>query len=171
MWRNYIVRGAVNTKGYGERLLKDIRPEQFARKAAVNGKVIDLNHPAFNYGHLCLYPAQLAKMMDLATTDMEVPDSYWDLFKVGSPCIDDVNGSVYPAMDELTQRFTKSYSAIIEAFPTAKSDVFDRELEEPGRRERFGTVGGFVSYILLAHPQSHFGQVSAWRRCMGLGAA
>ena len=34
---------------YAERLLNDVKPEQFARFAVVNGKVIESNHPAFVY--------------------------------------------------------------------------------------------------------------------------
>ena len=62
-------------------------------------------------------------------------------------------------------------SAILERVRAAPQDKMEMILENSSRRERFGTHGAFVVYVLLAHPQTHLGQLSVWRRCIGLGAA
>ena len=51
-----IAAAAKITRGYGERILVGVTAQQFARKATVNGKVIDANHPAWVFGHLATYP-------------------------------------------------------------------------------------------------------------------
>jgi hypothetical protein len=35
----------------------------------------------------------------------------------------------------------------------------------------FPTIGGAVNFLLVGHVQMHLGQVSTWRRVMGLGSA
>lgn len=167
----YVRPGAIAARSYAERLLKDITPQQFARVPVVGGVALVMNHPAFVFGHLSLYPMQLAEMTGISAKGMEVPATYQDLFKLGAVCDDDPSGTLYPAMHELTNAFFTGTDALIAALPSIAPYVFDTPLENPSRRERFGTVGAFLAYILLAHPQTHLGQISAWRRCMGLGPA
>lgn len=167
----YVRPGAIVTRGYAERLLNGINPEIFARYPVVNGAHVTINHPAFVFGHLALYPSIIAEMTGISTKGMEIPASYPDLFKMGVPCQDDPTGTIYPAMDEIVNAFFSGTDALIAALDSISPESLDLPLENPSRRERFGTVGGFLTYILLAHPQTHLGQVSGWRRCMGLGPA
>jgi hypothetical protein len=167
----YVRPGANVTRGYAERLLKDVTPDIFARHPVVNGKVVTINHPAFVFGHLALYPTLIAEMTGISNKGMEIPANYAALFMMGTPCHDDPTGTIYPAMNELVQTFFTSTDTLIAALDTIPLDRLDTPLENPSRRERFGSVGGFLTYILLAHPQSHLGQISGWRRCMGLGPA
>ena len=167
----YVKPGAIATKGYAERLLKDVSPEIFARFPSVEGVEIKINHPAFVFGHLSLYPVQLAEMVGVSTVGMEVHPSYAELFKMGVECVDDPEAIIYPPMRELTETFFSATEALIDSLERIDPESLDRPLENPSRRERFGTVGAFLTYILQAHPQSHLGQISGWRRCMGLGPA
>lgn len=167
----YVRPGAVVTRGYAERLLKDVTPEIFARHPVVNGKLVTINHPAFVLGHLALYPILIAEMTGISAKGMEIPANYADLFTMGAPCHDDLTGTIYPAMSELVRTFFTATDTLIASLDAIPLDRLDMPLENPSRRERFGTVGGFLTYILLAHPQSHLGQISGWRRCMGLGPA
>ncbi|MEY4668960.1 MAG: hypothetical protein RL518_1659 [Pseudomonadota bacterium] len=165
----YIRPGALVTRGYAERLLQGISPTIFGRYPVVNGTQIASNHPAFVFGHLALYPTLIAELSGISTRGMEIPASYPDLFKMGVPCHDDPSGTIYPPMEEIVNAFFRGTDALIASLDSIAPEALDILLEHPSRRERFGTVGAFLAYILLAHPQSHLGQVSAWRRCMGLG--
>jgi hypothetical protein len=166
---NYILPGAKQVRAYAERLTKGIPANLAATKPVVEGKVIELNHPAFVFGHLSLYPVQIAKMLALPF-EMEIPETYPALFKIGTPCLDDREGKIYPAFDELCTHFFRATDQLLNVFSQVDPINLDKELEDPGRRERFGTVGAFAAYILQAHPQVHLGQVSSWRRCVGLGS-
>jgi hypothetical protein len=168
---DFVLPGAKATITYAERLLAGVSGEIFARKPSVSGTRVDINHPAFIFGHLSTYPVQIAEMLELDTASMAVPPKYFEQFKAGCPCHDDTEGTIYPSMSELTERYFSTYRALLAALPGAREELYAKELTEPSRRERFGTVGAFTTYILLAHPQSHLGQMSGWRRCMGLGPA
>lgn len=168
---DFVRPGAVAARGYAERLLKDVTPQLFARFPVVEGTTITINHPAFVFGHLSLYPVQLAEMSGISSKGMEIPSSYMDLFKMGVACLDDPSNAIYPSMEELTNAFFSRTDALISSLDSISQDALEQPLENPVRREKFGTVGSFLTYILLAHPQSHLGQISGWRRCMGLGPA
>ena len=168
---DYVQPGALAVRGYAERLLKDVSPTLFARTPVVNSAPVAINHPAFIFGHLSLYPVQLAEMVGVSTQGMEVPASYSDLFKIGVECRDDGEGTIYPPMEELTSLYFTSYDQLLSKVSSIQPELLDQPLENPARREKFGTVGAFMTYLLLAHPQVHLGQFSAWRRCMGLGPA
>ena len=167
----YVRPGAIVTRGYAEKLLKGIAADTFARYPVVNGTQLTINHPAFVFGHLALYPSLIAELTGISNKGMEIPASYAALFTMGVPCQDDPGGTIYPPMDEVVTAFFSGTDALIASLDRIPPESLDLPLENPSRRERFGTVGAFLAYILLAHPQTHLGQVSGWRRCMGLGPA
>lgn len=167
----YLKPGALAVRAYAERLVREIPASAFARIPVVNGSVVVVNHPAFVLGHLSLYPIQLAEMAGLTIQGVEIPEDYQGLFKMGVQCVDDPQQNIYPHKDELIERYFCSTDALMGRLSDIDPTVFDMPLESPARREKFGSVGAFLAYLLLAHPQTHFGQVSAWRRCMGMGPA
>ncbi len=166
-----VLPGARAALTYAEKLLVGISTELAARKPLVNGTRIETNHPVFLFGHLSLYPALLAELTELPNDNVTVPEHYPGLFQIGSPCHDDPSGEIYPQLSEVSQRFLDGTRAFLGLLPQIEVPMLAKELENPSRRERFGTVGAFVVYVLLAHPQVHLGQLSVWRRCMGLSAA
>lgn len=156
---------------YGESLLKDITAEKFARKPVVGGTTIDLNHPAFNYGHLALYPKRLLALLGVETAAVQVPPTWDELFKNGAPCHDDPEGTIYPRMEEITRKFFHGYDTAFELLPKVQDAVFFAPSTEERIRSRFPTNGSFVVHLLTSHVNQHLGQISGWRRCMGLGPA
>lgn len=166
-----IIPGAHVTLAYAERLLKDIPPALSARKPQVNGTTIDCNHPVFIFGHLALYPAIVAQLGGLSNEGVTVPANWAALFQMGVECKDDPKGDMYPGIAEVSESFFSGMRRMIERIPSMTSEKFHEVLENPSRRERFGNVGAFTAYVLLAHPQTHLGQLSVWRRCVGLAAA
>lgn len=168
-----IARVSAPTNRMAELLLKDITPAQFARKpVGAGGKAIDTNHPAFVYGHLATYPARMLEVCGLDQKLAPVPAGFDDLFAAGKECRDDPEGRIYPPMGAIT-------SAMLTGYRTAVAEVAklpDERLSVPnpreGRmREMFPTLEGMLVFYVASHPMMHLGQVSAWRRCMGLGSA
>jgi hypothetical protein len=160
--------GATRTRGYGERLLKDVTAAHFARKPIVNGTVIDCNHPAFVFGHLAIYPRRILEMLGHDPAQAAVSDKYVELFKNGAPCLDDPQGTIYPGMAEITAAYFRNTDAAIAALAKSDDALIGKALPEGSF---FPTVGGAVNFLLTAHCMMHFGQISTWRRCVGLGAA
>ncbi|HEX2839020.1 MAG TPA: DinB family protein [Phycisphaerales bacterium] len=159
------------SRGYAERILVGVKPEQFARKAVVNGTTIDANHPAWVFGHLATYPAKLAAMVGLDPAKFAAPANFEAIFKDGTPCQDDPSGTIYPSMESVTTAFFRTHDALIEAL----GSVDDAKLIEPTpdekARARFPLLGGRVLFMANNHIMMHMGQVSTWRRCMGMPAA
>jgi hypothetical protein len=152
--------------GYADVLLKDVPSAKFA----VKPRGIDTNHPAFIYGHLALYPERLLDL--IGRTDLAQPDAtFTDLFAAGKPCVDDPAGTVYPAMDAIVGRFRTRYEAVLTPLAEAKDEVFHRPNPNERMRDRFPTVGLACAFLVNGHLMMHLGQMSAWRRCMGMPSA
>jgi hypothetical protein len=157
---------------YAEMLLKDVKAADFARFPSPGGKVIQTNHPAFVYGHLAMYPQRAMEMLGLPKGVTATPAEWEGLFKAGVECKDDPSGTIYPPMEKIASFHKAAYETVVKAI----SEASDAQLSAPnpteGRmKEMFPTVGAVCSFIIAAHPMSHYGQVSAWRRCFGLGSA
>jgi hypothetical protein len=167
-----IVPGAQLSLAYAERLLAGVTQETFARFARPGGVLVKSNHPAFVFGHLSLYPARIMQNLQLPVGATAYPMTYERLFKAGVECQDDTSGTVYPEMRTLMTFFSESYTVAIAAVKSAPEELFALPNPVEGRsRELFPTVGAAVNFYLIGHVQSHLGQLSAWRRAMGLSAA
>jgi len=156
--------------GYSERLLKNVTPEQFARYAVVNGKVIESNHPAFAYGHLCLYGPRI--FSQFGKTGPVAPDSFEAIFSKDAKCTDDPDGKIYPSMSVVSQVYFDGYKAALELLRSLPDSAFQVANPVGGRMtDLFPTLGSLHAFYCGGHMMMHLGQVSAWRRMMGLGAA
>lgn len=157
---------------YAERLLAGVEAKVFARFATVGGKVVQSNHPAWAYGHLALYPAKVMEHLGREAGAARVPAGWEALFKNGVECRDDPDGRVYPSMAEVVKFFHASYGAAIGALAEADDAALAGPNPTEGRmRELFPTLGSMLLFYMSGHPQIHLGQVSAWRRMMGLPPA
>ncbi|MBX3401835.1 MAG: DinB family protein [Phycisphaeraceae bacterium] len=169
---NAIVPAGNLSLRYAEMLLKDIRPADFARFPAPGGKPVHTNHPAFVYGHLAMYPQRVLEMLGQPKGLTATPADWDGLFKAGVECKDDPNGTSYPTMEKLVSFHRAAYEAALAAVSSASDAQLSAPNPGEGRmKEMFPTVGAVCNFIVAAHPMSHYGQVSAWRRCMGLGSA
>jgi hypothetical protein len=169
---SFIAPGARLGVSYAERLLAGVGPQDCGRLARPGGVTVQSNHPAFVLGHLSLYPARVMTNLQLPTGSTAAPTGYDELFKPGVECQDDPQAKIYPAMAEMKRFFTESYKAAIAAVEAAADGLFDLQNPTEGRsREMFPTVGAAVNFYLIGHVQMHLGQLSAWRRAMGLPPA
>lgn len=166
-----LLPGAVQVLQYGKKLLVDIEPDKFARKPYQDGKVTILNHPAFQYGHLGLYPERIANLFGLPTDKLKAPTGFRELFAKGAECLDDVEGKIYPSMKIISEHFITSHELILDLLKEVSDETYYRPNHEEASKDRFDTLGAFVIYLLTAHSNVHMGQVLAWRRCMGLKGA
>ncbi len=160
-----ILPAAKLTRGYAELVLKGINPTDFARLP----KGINTNHPAWVFGHLAIYPDMLLEMLD--RKDLAKPNpKFKELFENGKPCVDDPNGSIHPSMEAITSYYFERTDAAIKALAEADDAALNRTLTDDWAKS-FPTVGSRFDFMLGAHSMMHLGQISAWRRIMGLPAA
>lgn len=166
-----IVAAAKRSRMYADRLLKGVSPEQFARKPVVGGVVIDCNHPAFVFGHLATYPAKVAVMVGRQAPGTEAPPHFEELFKNGAPCHDDAAGRLYPSMGAIVSAYNGTHDAVFQLVAGLSDELLAGENQEPRYREFLPTAGQGALFLLNNHVAMHLGQISTWRRCMGLPPA
>ncbi len=156
--------------GYAERLLAGVSAERFARFATVGGTVVESNHPAFIYGHLSLYAPRM--LLQLGHPAPGVPDQFELRFSKEARCVDDVDGDLYPPLDEIVAFFREGHRMVTGALRSTPDEVLDRPNPAEGRmKELFPTIGSVQTFYCAGHMMMHLGQMSAWRRMSGLGAA
>lgn len=159
----YLLVPFRRTLVYADLLVKDIPPDKFAYMPLPN-----LNHPAFNMGHLSLYPNRIFVMIGQPELVVEQP-GYSDRFRAGVACVAD--DGRYPHKDEILEYFLERYTTLGDVLAQTPDEVFSRENPLEGRmREIFPKVGIGVNFMLNNHLMSHLGQISAWRRVIGLGS-
>jgi hypothetical protein len=159
----YMAVPAQITFEYGIALVKDIPADRLAHMPHPT-----MNHAAFNIGHLAIYPNRI--LMLLGRNDLIVDNPrYTELFAAGKPCVE--QDGRYPDKGEIVHEYIAGYRKALEILPTVTDELLAKPNPIEGRmRERFPLVGIAVNFLLNNHHMSHLGQVSAWRRAIGLGS-
>lgn len=171
MGRAIAAAGQMSVR-YGEAMMKDVTPEMAGRKPSLGGKTIDCNHPAWVYGHLAIYAQRMCELVGLEVGPAARPAGWEDLFKNGTPCNDDPAGTIYPPIERLQSHYLSAYRHVLSGLPEVSDETLNAPNPAGGRMtELFPTVGAMMMFLLVGHPMSHLGQVSTWRRAMGLGSA
>jgi hypothetical protein len=157
--------------GYAERLLSGVQPDQFARYARIGDRVIESNHGAFIYGHLSLYSPRIIQQLGGDASRFTPSSRCQELFSKDARCVDDPEGTIYPAMSDITTALLDGYRAVVEALERADDPLFLLENPNSVMRDRFPTLGAMHAFYVGGHFMLHMGQMSAWRRAIGLGPA
>lgn len=165
-----IVSSARMTLRYAEGLPGGIGAADFGKKVRCGDMVVEANTPAFVYGHLSLYPSRVVAFAGGDASAVTPSDAWVELFQHGAVCRDDPEGAIYPAKDELVDAFLKAQGAAIEAAAGMGDDLLAQPNPNEGMREKLPTIGDATNFYLCGHAMMHLGQVSFWRRAMGLGS-
>lgn len=156
--------------GYAERLLQGVTPDVFARFARPGGHMVESNHPAFIYGHLSLYAPRI--LQDLGEPAPATPEGFEQVFSKDATCVDDPEGTIYPAMEQVVDFFQSGYEQALQALIAATDETFLQPNPLGGvMAEKFPTLGSMHNFYVGGHIMIHMGQMSAWRRMQGLGRA
>ena len=150
--------------GLGQGLLEGVD----ADKARCKPEGVDANHPVFIYGHLSIYPDMVLNA--IGRNDLTDPKSekWHEFFMHGHACKD--NCDCYPPLDEARAFWVDRFETAINAVAEPDESVFAKQCPLEGLREMCPTVGEMCNFMLVMHTSFHLGQMSTWRRCMGLGA-
>ncbi|MFZ9689707.1 MAG: DinB family protein [Phycisphaerales bacterium] len=163
LFASCIAHDCLATVGYADKLCQGIPAESFARMPFK-----DMNSAAFNIGHLSIYPARMAGLIGHAGA-IANPAGWEDLFKAGAPCVD---AGTYPSKDALMAHYMAGHQKIAELLTELDDGVLAGPSPAEGVfKERFPVLGQAVLFLCNNHQMMHLGQISAWRRVMGLGSA
>jgi hypothetical protein len=156
---DYMSAGLRLGIAYAQKLLKDVPGNLFAHMPHPM-----MNHPAFCIGHLSLYGNRVLDLIGRPELVVERP-AFMELFKYGTPCVE--QDGRYPPKDEIIEHYLERYTTVLDVLPATSDAIFACDAAEEVR-SRFPTVGAQVNFLVNNHHMTHLGQVSAWRRAVGL---
>ncbi len=125
-----------------------------------------INHPAWQLGHLAYTSERAGVILGLSTT---LPQDWEALFAPGSKPTSDA--AAYPSKATLLQALEEQHGRVAEAIGKTDLSVLQQPTPRESTRKIFPTVGDLVIFLLTGHEAWHLGQLMAWRRAAGLGAA
>jgi hypothetical protein len=143
---------------YLSRLVGDIADKRMAEQP-----VAGVNHPAWILGHLAwAADGTLAKLGGQKI----LPAEWTTPFEAGSKPT--ASGGDYPPKDDLLRAAEHSYRDLRQKFADAGPDVLSRPTTNPRAKVTLPTLKEMVAFLLCGHLGVHLGQLSSWRRMIGL---
>ncbi len=144
---------------YALRLADGIDPAAFVAQP-VPGRV--LNHPAWIFGHLNLY-AGIAVALCRGEGFHDPADH-----EFGQSSVPLGDASRYPPARELLDEWRRLHDEGERALASATITITTAPNPLERWRAMHPTVGDMLVTLMVKHESGHLGQLSAWRRAMGL---
>jgi uncharacterized damage-inducible protein DinB len=144
---------------YSQRLVSDLTDAQFAAQP-IPGRV--LNHPAWILSHLTLYTTIAAAM--LRDQPFEDPSDH----QYGAKSEPRPDPAAYAARTALINQYKSAHDDAEAALLAAPDRVFSTPTPLERWRALHPTTGDMLVTLMVKHESAHLGQLSAWRRAMGL---
>jgi hypothetical protein len=143
---------------YCRMLVGDVPDERMAEQPLPG-----VNHPAWVLGHLA-FSADRAR--GLLGAEKELPPTWVSLFGPGSK--PSTSRSDYPSRDELLRAAEQGFERLRQQAATATSEQLAQPSTNPTTKDALPTVRDGVAFLMTGHLGVHLGQLSSWRRMIGL---
>jgi uncharacterized damage-inducible protein DinB len=156
--RDHVLRAAEVNVDYARRLVADVPEEQMAAQPAPG-----MNHAAWVLGHLAYVFDSMISVWD----QKPAMSAEWKaLFNV--PSKPQPQREIYPSKAQLWDAYQQAYQRIVDVVKNCSDEDLNREFPNPRLRASLPTIGVAMTHILTSHQGQHLGQLSAWRRVLGL---
>jgi uncharacterized damage-inducible protein DinB len=153
-----VLRSFAMSMDYARQLVLDLNDQQFTAQP-----IAGLNHAAWIIGHLTSSFQMIGG--ELGLTPWLSPT--WQ-HRFGTGSRPSTTSEDYPNRSELLAAFEDGQRRISDALSSLTDQDLAQPLPDEGYRHVFPTLGSAVLHILTVHTAVHLGQLSAWRRAMGL---
>lgn len=144
--------------GYLREQVADVAPADMV--AQPNGIV---NHPSWVIGHLTHTCQMLGGAIGLPEW---LPEDWARRYGTGSVPVADVRA--YERKREALDRLADAQSRITVAVERLSEAGLDAAFPDPSYRDVFPTIRHALTQVLVGHTANHVGQLTLWRRAMGL---
>lgn len=144
---------------YARRLTADLNDDQLCAQPTASL----MNHAAWVLGHLALVADFYACLLGRPS---ELPPNWHSLFGMNS--CPEPDRSRYPSKAELLAALEKAYANVEQAIQAQPPSFWDQPPADPRWQSRFPTNRHMLLAMLINHDATHLGQLSAWRRALGL---
>ncbi|MBX3419755.1 MAG: DinB family protein [Pirellulaceae bacterium] len=156
-----LISGYRNNLDYATRLIADLTDEQMVgQPPALSGIV--MNHPAWCLSHLNVYIPIIRQI--ILGGEIVDPKEH----RYGMQSKPEADRGCYPSKAEIMADFTEGHQQVIADLEKATNEIFDFDVRLERWQTRMPKAGIALPYLMLLHENQHLGQVSAWRRAMGL---
>lgn len=144
---------------YAQQLVADIPVNQFTHQPLPN-----INPPAWILGHLTV---SSDFTLQLLGQPKGCPDHWYKLFGPGTSNHPE---EAFPRKDELWSGYFAAHQRVITAARNASADRLSapNPLKIEFLSSNLPTIGDQVAHLMSIHEAMHLGQLSAWRRMMGM---
>ena len=162
---NTLITYQARTLEQAKKLVADLSPQQWcAQPTTATGLV--KNHAAWIIGHL-VWVADKNTIERVLGQPSKIDDAWKSLFGGKSEPTSDA--SQYPDKDTLMGLYEDAVNRIAAALKACDESFLERATPDEAFRKRFPTVGFALLHVMAGHELLHLGQLSAWRRALGLG--
>ncbi len=156
-----LIQSFRKNQDYAVRLTHDLTDEQMILQPA-GERDMTVNHPAWCLSHLNVYLPVIEGVIQGQA--FEDPKGH----RYGMESRPLLSAAEYAPLSEIIQAWNAGHDTICALLETQDETVFER----PVQMERWATVmptaGVCLPYLMLNHENIHLGQISAWRRVLGL---
>jgi hypothetical protein len=159
-----MLRSWAMQREYAGRLVADLREEEMVSQPVAG---VVMNHPAWVFSHLSLYPPTLSAILRGAR-EGEFADPIKSPFGKDSRPLADAGA--YASKDALMAQFFDGHDELAAVLGAVKPDALVQPIPLKRWEQRFPRVGDALVHLMLDHEAGHLGQVSAWRRAGGRAA-
>ncbi len=144
--------------GYCRMLIGDIPDERMVEQPHPG-----VNHPAWILGHLAWSTDRARSLLGL---EPECPSEWTATFGFGSKPSE--SRGDYPSRDELIAAVERGFERLREQAAAATTEQLDQPSPNSRTKEQLPTVKDAIVLLLTGHLGVHLGQLSMWRRMIGL---
>ncbi|MEM1353614.1 MAG: DinB family protein [Planctomycetota bacterium] len=142
---------------YGLKLTDGLTPPQFVEQPAG-----EMNHPAWVLSHLTTYH----RVIDVIIQGLPLQDPADEEFGMKSKPEPDPDRYAKPG--ELRELFEAGHRQIADRIREQGPAVFNQPLPLERWRTWLPTTSAVIANLMVWHETLHLGQLSSWRRAMGL---
>jgi len=144
--------------GYASMLLDDLPDERLCEQP-----VSGVNHPAWIIGHL-------SNTADSVSAWFGVRPSISDEVKktLGLGSTPSTNRADYPSKEKMLQLLNETHERLYQLIAAADESQLDAPTPFPRLAAGLPTIREALTFILVGHVGVHLGQLSTWRRMIGL---
>jgi len=147
--------------GYCRMLMAELPDERLAEQP-----VPGVNHPAWIVGHLTFAAERAVALINGGENPL--PEPWQKLFGIGSKPTN--VRTDYPTKEELLQAFEASHERLQRAAASATPEQLARPSQNPRTKDQLPTIKEAIGFLLTGHMGVHLGQLTMWRRMIGLPA-
>lgn len=159
--KNHILHTYGFNLVYARMLVRDVSDEQMCAQPAPA-----MNHAAWVLGHLA---STCDFMGSLVGVQHAGPAEWKELFSGGTKPV--CEAGRYPRKEALVLALEEGHARVAGAFERAQPELLSQPTPVERMRPRFPTIGDLVVFGMTSHEALHLGQLSAWRRALGLPSA